>query len=268
MRADLEEHRLAVRRADVLGDLDAVHLAALERRMGERDRLDELGGGGDERLHLGLVVPQVAVAGRARRQRRGRRARAEGAVGSEVGARLRDEVVDLHAVAQAGVAQLVEVRGAVGDDVGVPALGVLGEVEVQRLEQVHGGERRRAHLDHRGLLRARAGGHRLREDAELRARRRAGAPAGLHGEATRAAEEAFGDLGGAEALRRRDDAAGGAVEDRHVPVAGRRGELRADQAGGRHGQRLGGAAGRAGGEQARVAGAGDRAPRGHRRRQE
>jgi hypothetical protein len=88
MDAHLQEDRLAVGLPHVARDLDAVHLAALERRVVERHRLDQLGRGGRQRLHLGLVVVKVPVAGPAGREPGRADALGERAVCGAVAARL------------------------------------------------------------------------------------------------------------------------------------------------------------------------------------
>ena len=236
--AQLEEDRLAVGLLHVAGDLDAVHLAALERRVVERDRADQLGRRRGQRLHLGLVVVEVAVAGAAGGQPARADALGEGPVGGAVAARLRREVGDLGRVPQPGVAQLLEVAGAIGDDLDEAVAAVLGQVKPERVEQRLGRGRRSLHAHQRGALVLRPGGQRDGERAQARARCAARAPAGLEHQLAAAAGEALGELARAEAGRGRDRAPAALVEDREVPVAGGRFEPRAGEAGRRHRDRL------------------------------
>ena len=188
------EHRLAVGRVDVLGDLDAVDLAALVGLVGQRERLDAVRVVADELLERRLVLPQMPVGVVARGQRRGRPGRGVGLVGLRVLGGLRDDVRHADAVGQALAGELVGVGGAVRQDLDEVGSAVLGLIEAERVEQVLGRRRRRVDPHDRELVRRAAGRQRRGRDRQARGAGRARYAAGLDRQRAAARGEALGDL--------------------------------------------------------------------------
>ena len=223
--AHVEEGGLAVGDVDVLGDLDPEHVLAAVGLLGHREELHEVRVLRREVLQLGVVVRQRAIGGAAARDRGGAGAggaRGDALLAAAVGGVLGHEVRDLHAPAQAGLAQLRLVLGAVQHHAEALLAAVLGHVEIEREQPLLLLLRRRDHVDQ--LRRVGLGGlgraGRDRRVLERRGHRArvAGAAARLHvhdaaldGEAARDLLRVGRRVGG-------EQRAGG-VEHRHVPVA-------------------------------------------------
>ena len=225
--AQLEEDRLAVLRRRVLRDLDAVDAAALDRRVVERQLLDEPRVAHRELLHLEVVVGESAVLVAAARQLRLRVGRGELRVGRPVRLRACLEVGDPHVEREAGVAQLALVGRPVQDDLDRVRVAVLGQVETQALEPalvLAGGG---VDVDDLHLAGA-AFGDLHEAHRQLGARGAAAEAARLHAELLALLHEALGELVGAECGRARDGAPGAGVEHAEVPVAAA-GQAGADQ---------------------------------------
>ena len=137
VHAHLDVDRLAVALvADVVGDLDALHLATLVGLVGQRDRARQVRVVAGELLERVLVLPQVAVCVDAARQRRLARGGRKGDVLARVLAVAGGQVGNLDVVVETRLAQDVGVLVAVEHDVDEAGPAVLGHVEVEQVEQV------------------------------------------------------------------------------------------------------------------------------------
>ena len=235
MDAELQEDRLAVPRGRVLGDLDAVDVAALERLVIERQLLHESRIAHGQLLELEVVVGEMAVGVAAAGQLGLGVRRRELGVGRLVRLRARLEIGDPDAVGEAGVAQLALVGGAMQDDLDGVRVAVLGEIEAEALQPLlllAGG---RADVDDLHL--ADGALCDLDEvDRQVGARRAAAEAARLHAQLLALLDEALRQLVGREAGRAGDRAPRAEVEDAEVPVAIAR-QARADEARGGRGRR-------------------------------
>ena len=226
-----EEDRPSVGAADVVGDLDALDLAALER-LADHQRPHRVRMVGCGLLELVLDLGVGAVRRAARRERRGavhpRGIARVGAPGGGVGVL---EVGDAHVVAQAQPAQRVELRGPVDDHVDPVRAPVLGHVEAGEL--VEPLDLARVAVDAHEL--GRGAGLRRGDVGEREAHGRPGgapgAPAALRDQAVAGAHPGSGDLARAKALGRGDAPARGAVAQQQVPVARRGPQAGGDVAG-------------------------------------
>ena len=229
MDAELQEDRLAVLRGRVLGDLDAVDVAALDRTVVERELLDQPRVAHREALELEVVVGEAPVLVRAAGELGLGVRRGELLVGRLVGLRARLEVGDAHGEREAGVTQLALVGGAVQHDLDGVGVAVLGQVEAQGLQVLLVLARARGDIDDLHLA-GRALRDRDEADREVGARCAATEAAGLDAQLLALLDEALGQLVGAEAGRAGDLAPGARVEDAEIPVALAR-QAGADQAG-------------------------------------